>query len=170
MRRRNEQRGSAMVEFALTGVPLIFIWIGIFWMSFGMWEFHTLQYASKMANSYVAVHGANYVTAAGSSIQVKNIATVLANNAVGIVPSSVTLTLTAGTGGSQIPYSCRLDTCKSDSTTWPPTAANAVGTNIQLKAAFTFISAFAMWTPTHGANSFSNSYNLAGYSEQQILF
>jgi Flp pilus assembly protein TadG len=167
MRRRNEQRGSAIVEFALTGVPLIFMWIGIFWMSFGMWEFHTLQYATKMANAYVAVHGASYVTAAGSAIQVKNVATVLANNAVGIVPSSVTLTLTAG---AQTPYSCRLDACKSDSTTWPPTAANSVGTNIQIKAAFTFLSAFGMWSPTAGTTSFANSYSLAGYSEQQILF
>jgi Flp pilus assembly protein TadG len=167
MRRRNEQRGSAIVEFALTGIPLIFIWMGIFWMSFGMWQFHTLQYASKMANAYVAVHGASYVAAAGSAIQVKNVATVLANNAVGIVPSSVTLTLTAG---AQTPYSCRLDTCKSDNTTWPPTAANAIGTNIQIKAAFTFLSAFGMWTPTQGSTSFANSYNLAGYSEQQILF
>lgn len=164
--RRRKQRGSAMVEFVMTGVPLIFMWIGIFWMSFGMWEFHTLQYASKMANSYLAVHGASYVAAAGSAIQVKNVATVLANNAVGIVPSAVTLTLTAGSST----YSCQLNSCETDSTQWPPSTANSIGTNIQIKAAFTFLSAFGMWTPTNGANSFANSYSLAGYSEQQILF
>jgi len=167
MRQRKQQRGSAIVEFCLTGIPLIFIWIGIFWMAFGMWEFHTLQYASKVANSYLATHGAQYVSVSGSAIQVKNVANVLAANAVGIVPSMVTLTLTAG---AQTPYSCRLDTCQTDTTSWPPAAANTVGTDIKLKAAFTFTSAFGMWTPTIGGTAFSNSYSLAGYSHQQILF
>jgi len=71
MRQRKQRRGSTIVEFCLTGIPLIFIWIGIFWMAFGMWEFHTLQYASKVANSYLATHGAQYVSVSGSAIQVK---------------------------------------------------------------------------------------------------
>jgi len=50
-------------------------------MAFGMWEFHTLQYASKVANSYLATHGAQYVSVSGSAIQVKNVANVLAANA-----------------------------------------------------------------------------------------
>jgi len=167
MRKRKQQCGSAVVEFVLTGVPLIFIWIGIFWMAFGMWEFHTLQYASKMANAYLAVHGANYVTAAGASIEVKDVANVFSTYAVGIIPSAVTLTLTAG--GTTHP-ACVLKTCQTDTTAWPPTAANSVGTDIKLRAAFTFVAPFELWTPGQGATSFSNNYSLSGYSHQQILF
>lgn len=167
MRRRKQQCGSALVEFVLTGIPLIFVWIGIFWMSFGMFQFHSLQYAAKMANAYLAVHGATYVSTAGSAIQVKDVANVFAANAVGIVPSTVTLTLTAG---NQTHSACRLDTCQSDSTPWPPTTANALDTDIKLTAAFTFLAPFGMWTPGHGATSFANSYSLAGYSHQLILF
>ena len=165
--RRRKQRGSAMVEFVLTGIPLIFMWIGIFWMSFGLWEFHTLQYAAKAANSYLAVHGASYVNVAGTGIKVKDVANVFAANAVGIVPKSVTLTLTAGAGSTK---TCRLDTCQSDTTQWPPTTANSIETDIKLQAAFTFKAPFAMWTPAHGVTKFANSYSLSGDSHQQILF
>lgn len=165
--RHRKQRGSAMVEFVLTGIPLIFMWIGIFWMSFGMWEFFTLQYAAKAANAYLAVHGSQYVVAAGSGIKVKDVANVFAANAVGIVPKAVTLTLTAGTTSTK---TCRLDTCQSDTTQWPPTTNNTIGTDIKLKAAFTFLAPFGMWTPGHGSTPFANSYSLAGDSHQQILF
>jgi len=167
MRRKNRQRGSAAVEFVLTGIPLIFIWIGIFWMSFGMWEFHTLQYAAKVANTYTAVHGYGYVSQAGSGIKVQDVANVFAGNAVGIVPSTVTLTLTAGTNSTK---TCRLDTCQTDTTVWPPSTNNSIGTDIKLTAAYTLNTPFAMWTPTNGSTSFANSYSLAGDSHQQILF
>lgn len=166
MRGRKQQAGSAAIEFVLTGIPLIFIWIGIFWMSYGMWQFHTLQYACKMANSYLAVHGSEYAAAAGG-IKVSDVANVFAANAVGVAPTTVTLTLTAG---NTTHSACRLDNCEGDSTQWPPTTDNTVGTDIKIQAAYTFKAPFAMWTPHNGPSSFSNSYSLAGYSHQQILF
>lgn len=155
-----------MIEFIFTGIPILFIWIGIFWMCIGMWHYHTLQYAVKEATGYLAVHGASYVSAAGSSIQIKNVASVLATQAVGIQPSAVNVTFTAG-GSSR---SCRLDNCKTDSTTWPPTANNAIGTDITIRADIVFNSMFALWTPGSGSTAFSNSYDLPGYSHQQIVF
>lgn len=166
MRRRKQQRGSAVVEFAFTGIPLIFIWIGIFWMSFGMWRYHTLQYACKAAGAYLSTHGALYVNASHASIQVKDVAAVLAANAVGLPATEVTLTLTA----KDSTKTCRLDACKTDTTAWPPTSNNVVGTDITVKAAYTMSAAFAMWNPAVGATKFSNSYALTGYSHQQILF
>lgn len=168
MRPRKQQHGSAMVEFVLTGIPLIFIWIGIFWMSFGMWRYHTLQHAAKAAAAYVATHGALYVTQSGSSIKVADVANVLAGNAVGIPPSEIAATFTANSSTKSCP---QLSTCQSDTTTvWPPTSANTVGTDITVKAVYRFVAPFAMWTPHNGSVAFANSYNLPGYSHQQILF
>lgn len=167
MRRRKQQSGSAAVEFAFTGVPLIFIWIGIFWMSFGMWQYHTLQYASKTAAAYLAVHGSLYVAQAGSSIEVKDVATVMARHAVGIPASQITATFTAGSSNT---VTCVLSTCETNATVWPPTTANTVGTDITVKGVYTFIAPFGMWVPGHGSVAFANSYALPGYSHQQILF
>lgn len=164
---KKQQRGSAVVEFVLTGIPLLFITIGIFWMSLGMWHFHTLQYASKVTAAYISTHGASYVSAGGTSIKVKDVANVLAAQAVGVTPSAITATFTAG----NTTKTCRLDLCQADSTTvWPPTTDNTTGTDIKVKAVYTFLSAFAMWTPGNSAVSFANSYALSGYSHQQILF
>jgi hypothetical protein len=48
-----------MLEFALTGIPLIFIWISIVQMAIGMWRYHTIQYAVKTAGAYIVVHGSD---------------------------------------------------------------------------------------------------------------
>jgi Flp pilus assembly protein TadG len=59
VRPRKNQRGSARLEFALTGIPLIFIWISIVQMAIGMWRYHTIQYAVKTAGAYIVVHGSD---------------------------------------------------------------------------------------------------------------
>jgi hypothetical protein len=135
-------------------------------MSLGMWQYYTLQSAVKTAASYLAVHGAGYVASAGAPIQIKNVANVLAKQAVGIAPNSVQVTFTANT----VTRTCRLDTCQTDTMVWPPASVNAAGSDITITASRTFQSPFAMWTPGHSPVAFSNSYNFAGFAHQQIVF
>lgn len=56
--KRNRQRGEALIEFTMVGIPLLFVWISTAEMARGMWQYHTLQYATKMANAYASTHGA----------------------------------------------------------------------------------------------------------------
>jgi Flp pilus assembly protein TadG len=165
--RARRQRGSAVVEFAFTGITLICVWIGVFWMSMGMWNFHTLQYASKVTAMYIATHGQLYINGGGTAIKVSDVANVLANQLVGITANSVNLTLVAGTVTHA---TCRLDNCESDTAQWPPSGSNTTGTDVKVTADYVFKAPFVMWAPGTGSASFANSYDLAGYSHEQILF
>src|SRR6185295_9073071 len=53
------RRGSAMIEFTLVGIGLIFVLISIAEMSRGMWVYHTLAHVAKEGNRYAIVHGRN---------------------------------------------------------------------------------------------------------------
>ena len=57
MSRSQRRRGSSLVEFTFIGVPMLFAWISVIEMGRGMWNYHTLQYATKVTGEYVAVHG-----------------------------------------------------------------------------------------------------------------
>ena len=57
---RNLEKGSSMVEFALVGIPLIFILISIFEISRGMWMYETVAHAVREGARYAAVHGQDY--------------------------------------------------------------------------------------------------------------
>ena len=176
MIRRERQRGSALVEFAFTGIPLIFVWISIVQMSLGMWHYHTLQYATKLAGEYASFHGANCV-ANGCGKQIKDIATVLATNAIGIPPSAVQCTFTAvksdHTTTCGTPVSCELDTCESNTTAWPPSGCNAVapsGNDITILTEFQFNPAMGMVGPgAGGVIKFSSAW-FPGFTHQMILF
>src|SRR5579862_5160756 len=88
LRKPTARRGSAILEFTLTGIPLMFIWISIMQVAIGMWQYHSLQYAVKVAGSYVAVHGSDCSTGTNTcSIQIKNAAQVL-NAYLGGMPTS----------------------------------------------------------------------------------
>jgi Flp pilus assembly protein TadG len=170
--RRRKTSGSVMVEFVLCGVPMVFVWISTVQMSLGMWHYHTLQYATKAAGAYMATHGASYVAAGNTAPEIENIATVLANAAIGIPASSIQVTFTAFQGNStatSTTHSCELDTCESDTTVWPPTGYNTVGNDFEIKTEFQWKNALAMVAPGHGTQSFG-AFWLPGYTHQFILF
>src|SRR5260370_39806738 len=58
--RKQRQRGSAMIEFTLVGIPMIFVLISVFEISRGMWNYHTLAYAVKEGTRYTIVHGSDW--------------------------------------------------------------------------------------------------------------
>ncbi len=175
MSRRKKQRGGAMVEFALTGIPLLFFVICNIQMAVGMWHYHTLQYAVKAAGAYLASHGSSTGYCKANSCQIQNVASVLKTAAVGIPAGSIYLTFTPissadhTTTGST--YSCRLDNCVSDSTTWPASGYNIVGSEFSIKAEYQFLNALAMVSPGSGNGpvKFGNPW-FPGYTHQTILY
>src|SRR5689334_10327708 len=118
---RKRCRGSAMLEFVLSGIPLFFGWLSVEEMSRGMWYYHTLQYAVKMTGSYIAVHGATCAVSPNScTIRIQNVVSVMKQNAIGLPAGSLNVTFTSASGTNK---TCNpLSSCSSDTTQWPPTA------------------------------------------------
>ncbi len=175
MARRRKQAGSSMLEFALCGVPLIFVWISTVQMSLGMWHYHTLQYATKAAGAYMSTHGASYVAAGNTAPQIKDIANVLAAAAIGLPASGVTVLFTAykSDGVTTTTYSCALSSCETDPTTWPPTSGsyNAVGNLFEIKTEYQWQNALAMVAPGGGGGAVKfSAFWLPGFTHQVILF
>ena len=170
MTRQRARRGSAMLEFVLSGIPMIFVWIGIVQMSLGMWHYQTLQYATKSAGNYVAHHGSFYIATGNSAARIQDAATILAHAAIGIPASSITVTWTATPAvGATTTVSCVLSACLTNTTTWPPTAASFPGSDVTIKTDYIFYSALAMFVPGKGSVTFS-APNLAGYTRQRMMF
>lgn len=179
MRRRKNQRGSAMLEFALAGIPLMFIWISIVQMAIGMWRYHTIQYAVKTAGSYITVHGSDCSTGTNScSIKIKDAAQVLANYSIGIDPTQMQVTFNAMasdhvTVASTV--SCQLSgggsPCLSNNTAWPPSPNNTPGNDIEIKTEYLFASALAMVAPGPGSTPVRfGTFWLPGFTHQSILY
>jgi hypothetical protein len=168
-----------MMEFVLVGIPLIFVCISIEEMARGMWQYHTIQYAAKLANAYASVHGATCATSPNScTVNVSNVVNVFSSNAIGVPMSQVAVTLTSQNNSA----SCtQVSTCTSSSswnTQWPPSANgdNAVGNWIKFRADYTFNTALSMFWPgagksfSFGSPAGAGKFDFPGYSYQLIQF
>lgn len=152
MRTRNRRRGAAMIEFALAGIAGVTMLIGTVRLSMGMWNYHTLAYATHEVNRYISVHGRSCSQGGNHcTITVGNIATLFKSLAVGIPPDSATLTLTSNSGTV---YTCSpLSNCLNDTTQWPPVAHldNAPGRFTTVTSSYTSNAAISIIWP--GARS-----------------
>jgi Flp pilus assembly protein TadG len=177
--KRRRCRGNALIEFVLVGIPLVFMTVSVEEMSRGMWQYHTLQYACKMANAYAAVHGATCAQSPNScTVDVSNVVGVFESNAIGVPMSSVAVTLTSENNSA----SCsKVSTCSSGaswSTEWPPSANtdNQVGKWIKFRADYTFSTALALFWPgagkpvIFGSTLGAGQFDLPGFSYQLIQF
>ena len=168
-----------MLEFVLVGIPMIFIWISIEEMARGMWQYHTLQYAVKMANSYAAVHGATCAAPPNScTVKVSDVVNVFTTNAIGIPTGNVALTLSSKNNSATCLQVSTCSTSSSWSTQWPPSANsdNAVGNWVKIRADYTFNTALAMFWPgagtpvSFGTSAGAGKFDFPGYSYQLIQF
>ena len=165
------RRGSTMVEFVLCAIPLLFVLISLFWMSLGMWEYHTLAEAVNETARYAALHGAD---CAGQTCEttVEQIANTLAGRASGIPAGQMNVTLTSAAQN----YTCNpLTSCQSNSSYWPSLAGNTAvtdstaGTDISISATYQFSSPLSMWVPKNGHVSFG-TVTLGANSTQPVLY
>ena len=176
---RRPTRGEALIEFTLVGIPLLFVWICVIEMSRGMWQFHTLQYATKMANAYAAVHGATCGADGNScTVDVSDVVTQFQNYAIGIPMANVKIVLLTKNNS----VTCnQVSTCSSNgswSSQWPtPTNGdNAVGNTTEIKTYYTFNTALSMFWPgsgtpwSFGSAAGSGTFIFPGYSYELIQF
>jgi Flp pilus assembly protein TadG len=175
-RRRNSRRGAALVEFGLVGVVLIFIWICVVQMGIGAWRYHTLQYAVKMASAYMTTHGSDCSSGGNTcSIQIENAAQVLQNNAVGIPPSTISVTFTpyasdhVTAAGGAYPLTCTLNNCLTNTTAYPPAGFGSPGCDIRIQASFTFSPLMGMVVPGSGSVQFG-TYTFTSDTQQAVMF
>lgn len=170
-RRARTQRGNALVEFTLVGIPLIFALISIFEISRGMWIYHTLEYTVTEGARYAALRGINCSTAPNTcSTTVAGIAGVMQYTGVGLLPDHLSITFTSNSGGAT---TCLLQAClQAPYTTqvWPPANANRPGMDVTISATYPFSSAIAMFWPGAGAGTVFPTFNLPATAHERIQF
>lgn len=168
--RRRTQKGSAMVEFTLAGTAAIFVIISTFQLAIGMWNYHTLAYATHQVSRYIAVRGYDCTLPGNScSVSVGTIASTFKSNAIGVPDGNVELKLTTASGAVT---DCNpLNTCYSTSTIWPPStnSDNTVGSKITVYANYHFTNAMAFFWPGNKAVKFGQVW-LPATSSQTIVF
>jgi Flp pilus assembly protein TadG len=175
--RRHRRRGTSLLEFALTGPPLIFIWISTVQMALGMWHYHTMQYAVKVAGDYLAVHGSD----SSNSLEIENLASVMKNYAIGIPPSAVYMTFNSvsSTDHSTVLSSvtCELTNpgspssgCDQNTTRWLPTSNNSAGSEFEIQAEYQWNPAIGIVTPGAGQGFTFGSFWLPAYTHQVTMF
>jgi len=157
------------LEFALVGIPLIFALISIEEISRGMFIYDSQASAINRGVRYAVVHGEDCTKNGNTcTATVGNIATVIANNGVGLVPSQWNVTLVSASGSNNV--TCNpLSNCLSNNTVWPPSPDNAQGASVAISATYPFTSALSMFFPGSKPVTF-NTYNLPAYSKQFIAF
>jgi Flp pilus assembly protein TadG len=166
-RTKNRRAGSAMLEFTLVAIPIIFVLISIFEMSRGMWVYHTQAYALKEGIRFAIVKGQNCSTppnACGATIA--DVARRIKNSGVGLLPSELQLQFVSALGT----VACELDECLNNTSAWPPAAANAPGQSISVSGTYPFRSAISMFWPGAGTSQGFGVFNLPASSRETIQF
>ena len=187
--RQNRQKGSAMVEFALVGIPTIFLLICIFEISRGMWMYETVAHAVRDGARYASVHGLNCTAPPQCNcsplpsccnwsnscvVSVAQIAAVIRDAGVGLDPNQFRVTLNSEPLNSTSPNSggkgpSTLATLLADNSSFPPQAGSALGDDIVVSGTYPFTSALAMFWPGGGKVTF-NAVTLAATSRERIEF
>ena len=148
--RKGLSQGTSILEFTLVGIPLIFILIGTFEMSRGMWSYHTLAFAVKSATRYASVHGQNCSKAPNAcTVTISQISSRLRSSGPGLPDDLVNVTFTDANGSNT---TCLLKDCIANfnSSVWPPQSANAPGQDIRISGVVPFSSTMLMFWPGAG--------------------
>jgi len=137
--------GQSLIEFTFVGIPLMFVLISIFEISRGMWVYHTLAHATKVAARYSIVHGQNCVAPATNTcaVTIGNIAQIFKDAGVGLNEATTTMNFISQGGTT----TCTLSACLGNSTQWPPAGGNAPTQVITIEAVTPFKSAIALFWP-----------------------
>jgi Flp pilus assembly protein TadG len=166
LRRKHNQGGQSLIEFALLGIPMMFMSISVVAISIDMWEYHNLAYATEMTARYITVHGASCSQNGNTcTIQVKDVAAFFAAQAMALNPGSVNVSLTDGSGTT----TCNpVNTCNSTTTQFPSTSYNNVGQDVTVQATYVLKNPLPIyWPPRTDA---AHDYTVGATSRQWIVF
>jgi Flp pilus assembly protein TadG len=161
--RRSSCRGSTVVEFALAGIPLLFILISIFELSRGLWIYHSLGYAVREGVRYASFHGKGCAFPKTCSVTVGQIAAVIQSAGL-LDQDAVTMTLTTATGGTT---SGTMSSQLASTTVWPPSGANTPGQHVKIAVKYPYQSFLGiLWNGASG----SQTIYLSASSSEPIQF
>jgi Flp pilus assembly protein TadG len=179
---RSSKKGSAMVEFTLVGIPLIFILISIFEISRGMWIYETVAYTVREGARFAAVHGSDCGTAQVNNVcsqTIGNIAKVISNQGAGIGLDSGALNVTIKTGlpftnlattPSYTSGATLMKNLLTNNTVFSNQAGTTPGNDVEVSATYPFQSALVMfWPGAKGIQRFG-VVNFAASSRERIEF
>jgi hypothetical protein len=155
-----------MLEFALLGIPTIFLTVSSVETAMAMWQYHTLEECAAAGARYVVVHGA---ACTGCTATVGNVITKVVSTGVGLDHTKLTVKLvSSSTSPSGTTYS-PASSYVSNATTFPPTADAAVGDDVTVTVSYPVTNPFLMYWPGAGRVS-GLTYTLAATSRQRIVF
>ena len=167
-KRSGEHGGSSFLEFVLVAVPMIFVMYSTFEMARAMWSYHSLAYAVREGTRYAIVHGSDCANSPNScTVTIAQIATKIKNAGIGLDGNSLNLTFTPNSGTAT---TCKLNTCLSNNTQWPPTDANSIGMSVMITANYPFRSGISFfWPGSKGTGAFP-ALNFPAQSKDVIQF
>ncbi len=171
--RKQTARGNALLEFTLVGIPMVFVLISIFEISRGMWIYHTLAHAVRQGTRFVIVHGQNCEVAPNACQKtVAEIAAVIRNGGVGLLPSDLTVTLSNVAGSTTLSTvgPALLSAHLTNTAVWPTSPGSAPGNDIAIAAIYPFRSALALFWPGAGGGMSAGTFDLPAVSRDRIQF
>jgi hypothetical protein len=187
---RHRRLGASTVEFALVGIPVLFVLVSIFEISRGMWMWETMAHAVRQGARFAAVHGINCVTPPNvCGRAVADIARQIQIAGVGLAPDQVLVTVRIfphanassplTSDGPQTLISMRTDGQSFSGWTYlfmpsaPGTPSNVdaaqAPNDVVVSGSIPFTSALAMFWPGGGTVSFG-TVNLTATARERILF
>jgi len=165
---RNGRRGSTLLEFTLTGIPLMFLSLSIVECSIAMLEYDSMANAATVAARFAASHGATCAQSPNScTVRIEDVANVIASSAWIISNSTMSVTFTDNSGST----TCELSVCQTNTAQFPSStsAANAVGNPITINVSHKVTNPLPMFWPPN-ADFDDTGYNLSANSLQVIQF
>lgn len=182
MRRRSWHRGSAIIEFTLVGVPLIFVLLSIFELSRGMWVYTALAHSVKEGTRFAIVHGNNCTVLPNNCIvNVREIANQIAYAGAGLIPADLqNVRFISDTRIITCPTlkSCQ-DAGATGDTYWPalprtdpayPDAGSARFANLRIEAQYPFESFISMLWPGAGPGITFGRFLFQASSQEAVQF
>jgi Flp pilus assembly protein TadG len=173
---RRNRAGSAMLEFSIFGIPIIFVLISVFELSRGMWVYDTLAYATKDTARFAAVHGQLCVgSSAACALTIAQVAGRLQYAGVGLLPSQLNATFQTTTQT----IACNpLQSCLANTACFPTAAdcsatldSGAIqGQPVTVSAVYPFQSAISMFWPGTGKGMVFGTFNLPAKAQERIQF
>lgn len=180
--RRFSRKGSALIEFTLVGIPLIFVLISIFEMARGMWLYHTLAAAVKEGTRFAIVHGNDCnIAPSNCAVRIRDIAERIRFHAVGFAPTDIQNVVFRSTT-RRIPPDPEggrpLEECLNDNTYFPAgppggtedAGGNRLGSWVEISAKYPFQSAIAMFWPGAGSGMTFPTFRLPASSREVIQY
>lgn len=167
MNRTRKRRGSLMLEFALVGIPTIFLTVSSIETAMAMWQYHTLEECAAAGARYVITHGAD--CAGSCTLTVGNVITKIVSAGVGLDSGKLTVKLvSASTAPSGTTYS-PASNYMSNATAFPPGTDGTVGDDVTVTVTYQVTNPFVMYWPGAG-RVMGSAYTLGATSRQRIIF